>query len=895
MISRAALLLAAGLMAASLACARADLPATSTVLTSTRQVTSLLALADGTLWVGTSGGILRRGSDGTWRKWTRRDGLPAHEVRALALGTDGTVTATLPRATVAWRDGAWVAAPAAPDAPREADETCRTEWRGQTVTATLSVLHIGQQRLALPPSRGTHVSALLARGDALWAALFGEGLWIWDGKAWKAAELGLPPPAREITALAAQGDTLWIGTRRAGVWRRDGAGWTQHLQPDEPFDHNVQALALADGAVLVSTLEDGLATLAPGGWRHETAAVLSSDAPRQSVAFDGALYLRHGGGRVDRRDGSGVWTRGVFSALPRKQVSALAADDKRLYAAQWGGWSEWDGRQWTHRLSLPELQGLPITALLPDGPTLWVGTQGRGLAEIERATGRGRRSPRFVRWHDERHGLPDDWITVLARVNDTLYAGTFVGGLARWDGTKWTSALAGQNVTALEPDGAGGIFVATRAGVWHEQPDGTRKPIAPPFLDTEAQALLRTPDGGGLWVGTRTGLFYVRVARSAMNESKVDGHGAALAVTRFGFRLLGEMEEKARGDNVFVSPAGIAFALGMTMQGAGGETKTAMARTLQLGGSSVEEAAHGSAALLRALRQPDPKVQLAIASALWADKRLAFAPEFLDASRRLYDATAATLDFGNPAAALAAINGWVRENTRGKIESLLTAPDIAGATSAVLTNAVFFKGLWTQPFDRAQTREGDFTPAGGARIKLPMMTRTGQFGYLTGERFAAVRLPYGESGKIALYVFLPDPASRLDAFLRTLSAEAWEAWMPRFRPTRVEIVLPRFQIESETALNEPLAALGMGIAFRPGADFRPMGLSGGDYISKVKHKAGMEVNEEGTVAAAATAVIMTRSLPIAPPRFVVNRPFFCALRDDATGTLLFLGAISKPK
>ena len=533
--------LVALLLTASLSCVSAAVPPSSPpvsvtpaadiVFTSTRQVTSLTALPDGTLWVGTSGGVLRRSNEGVWRKWTRLDGLPAHEVRSIDVGADGAVTVTVPRKTVAWRDETWIAQPepaataaaqaVSDEEPRGEGETCRAVWRGAPVIATLSGLHVGHkngQQVPLPPaSRGTHISALLPRGETLWVALFGDGLWTWDGKVWKAANVGLPPEAREITALAAYGGTLWVGTRRAGVWQREGGKeglWAQHLQPDEPFDHNVQALAMQDGALLVSTLEDGLAVRDERGWRRETPSVLSSDAPRQMVGFGGALYLRHRNGKVDRLEGDGkTWTRNVLPNLPRKQVSALAADEKRLYVAQWGGWSEWDGANWTHRLTLSELQGLPITAFLPDGDTLWVGTQGRGLAQIQRATGR------FVRWHDERHGLPDDWITALTRVGDTVCVGTFVGGLARWNGSKWTSPseLAGQNVTALEPDGAGGMFIATRAGVWHRSVTGAMKPLGKrfPFLDTEAQALLRSlEDNNGLWVATRTGLFFVRVTLS---------------------------------------------------------------------------------------------------------------------------------------------------------------------------------------------------------------------------------------------------------------------------------------------------------------------------------------------------------------------------------------------
>jgi len=155
-------------------------------------------------------------------------------------------------------------------------------------------------------------------------------------------------------------------------------------------------------------------------------------------------------------------------------------------------------------LNVPELQGLPPMALWPDGDTLWFATQSRGIAEIERATDK-------IRWHDERLGLPDDWITCLLKNGEAIFAGTFVGGLARWDNEKWHAVpeLDGENVTALENDGKGGIFIATRHGVWQRGADGKMSPLHEhaPWLESEAQSLLKVPEG--LWIGTRTGIFWL--------------------------------------------------------------------------------------------------------------------------------------------------------------------------------------------------------------------------------------------------------------------------------------------------------------------------------------------------------------------------------------------------
>jgi hypothetical protein len=487
------------------------------------------------------GGVLRRSEDGTWQKGTRLDGLPAHEVRGLLI--DGEeVVAVFPTASAVWRDGAWQVEPTARPlshaglsvgAALGGSPLCATVWRGRPCVATVTGLHLsdgqGWRRVALPKSRGTHLSALLPHGETLWAALFGDGLWAFDGKAWQRLDVGLPPSAREITAMASDGRTVWLGTRREGVWEYNGKEWTQHLQPDEPYDHNCQAVATYRGHLFVSTLEDGLVVRTEEGWRHYTDDILSSNAPRQLVEFGNRLYVRHGNGKVDCCEGE-RWTRDVCSGLPRREATALAADREGwhggppregwhggpplLYVAQWGGWSEFDGQTWTHHLGRPELQGVPITVLYPEGDTLWIGTQGRGLAEVVRATG-------ALRWHDERQGLPDDWVKCIARVGQSLYVGTFVGGLARWDGARWAAVaeLSQGEVPALSPDGAGGVFIATRTGVWHQARDGSLERAATrdrpyqraDFLDPEVQALCLVE--GGLWVGTRTGLYFLSDAR----------------------------------------------------------------------------------------------------------------------------------------------------------------------------------------------------------------------------------------------------------------------------------------------------------------------------------------------------------------------------------------------
>ncbi|MHB9109632.1 MAG: hypothetical protein ACYDCO_21490 [Armatimonadota bacterium] len=481
-------------------------PDSDRVFTSTRYISGMATAPGGGLWVATPGGILHRAPEGGWRKFTRLDGLPSHETRSFLIDRD-RVTAFFPTASATWQDGRWqeTTARSVRYASLRDGQTCAALWTGKTCAATVTGLSIkngdGWREVEMPLSTGTHISALLPREKTLWAALYGDGLWQYDGRAWQFV-LAVPSAAREMTALAAEGDTLWLGTRREGLWSYQAEHWRRHPQPDEPYEHNGQSLAIYRDCLFMGTLEDGLAVYTGDGWKRYAAPEISSGAPRQMTLFHESLFLRHGSGKVDRFDGR-RWERDICKGLPRKEASALAADADRLYVAQWGGWSEYNGREWTHFLKLPELQGLAVTALLPDGDTLWIGTQQRGVAEYSHSAG-------TLRWHDDRSGLPDDWIKYLARQGNTLYAGTFVGGLACRNGEEWSlsPALPGEEITALAMNEAGTLFIGTRKGLWQRQPDGALTKVERPFLDEEVQAL--QVDGEHLWVGTRTGLFFLK-------------------------------------------------------------------------------------------------------------------------------------------------------------------------------------------------------------------------------------------------------------------------------------------------------------------------------------------------------------------------------------------------
>lgn len=365
------------------------------------------------------------------------------------------------------------------------------------------------------------------------------------------------------------------------------------------------------------------------------------------------------------------------------------------------------------------------------------------------------------------------------------------------------------------------------------------------------------------------------------------------ANTKFGFKLYKEILKQDSNKNVFVSPTSVAIALSMTYNGASGETQQAMAKALELQGITLPTVNQANNALKASLENADHEVQLSIANSLWAKQGVTFKPDFMERNRQFYGAKVTELDFTN-AEATRTINNWVKENTRGKIDQVVDQlkPDDV----LFLINAIYFKGNWTKKFDQNQTAERPFYLSNGTQKQHPMMSQSGKYRYYENETFQAVSLPYGK-GRLSLYVFLPRENNSLDAFQQQLAVENWQQWMNQFRMRNGSIQLPRFKFDYDIQLNNALKVLGMESAFSDGADFSNM-TSASVAINEVKHKTFVEVNEEGTEAAAVTSVgvaLTSAKMPEEPFQMVVNRPFFCAIRDNQTGTVLFMGSLREPK
>ncbi|MGE0128220.1 MAG: serpin family protein [Blastocatellales bacterium] len=368
----------------------------------------------------------------------------------------------------------------------------------------------------------------------------------------------------------------------------------------------------------------------------------------------------------------------------------------------------------------------------------------------------------------------------------------------------------------------------------------------------------------------------------------------AAASNAFGFDLFQQLQRQSANKNVFFSPLSVTLALAMTYNGAVGETKQAMQRALKIEGMNHAELNQSSAELLDALKSTDPKIELAIANSLWARRGVRFNEAFLERNRKFYRAEISSLDFSNPQSA-ATINRWVDASTKGKINKIVDRIDPRQVM--FLINAVYFKGQWQKRFEKTGAQNQPFYLLGGQQKQTPMMSQSGDYLYYRSDKFQAVSLPYGKGG-VSLYLFLPDQGSSMDDLLKSLSYQKWEELMKSFRNTPGDVKLPRFKLDYESTLNDPLKALGMSMAFTPRADFSGIREEGNLFISEVKHKAIVEINEEGTEAAAATSVGIQMNSARQPQQrftFIADRPFLTAIRDSQTGAILFMGTVMEPK
>lgn len=363
---------------------------------------------------------------------------------------------------------------------------------------------------------------------------------------------------------------------------------------------------------------------------------------------------------------------------------------------------------------------------------------------------------------------------------------------------------------------------------------------------------------------------------------------------RFGLKLFKQVVEAEGDKNVFVSPLSVSMALGMTYNGANGETRQAMQKTLELSGLTLEEVNQSYQSLIQLLTQLDPKVRFQIANSIWYREEYTFEKEFIDLNKEYFDALVTGLNFSDPEAA-GIINAWVDESTNGKIKGIVDPP-IDPYTIMFLINAIYFKGTWAYEFDKKLTVDDRFFLPDGSDGRCKMMNQKGEFPYFENAAFQAIDLPYGD-GDFSMMVLLPRMQADVDSLIAEFNEEDWNKWIAALSKREGELQLPRFTLEYGVKLNDVLSALGMGIAFDPTrADFSNLYKDRKDvHISRVKHKSFVEVNEEGTEAAAVTSVEVGIT-SVQPTGFWmrVDRPFVFAIRENRSGTILFIGKIVDP-
>ncbi len=389
---------------------------------------------------------------------------------------------------------------------------------------------------------------------------------------------------------------------------------------------------------------------------------------------------------------------------------------------------------------------------------------------------------------------------------------------------------------------------------------------------------------------------------AAAGETGTAAESVVAANNLFAFDIYEKIaSENSEDENLFLSPFSISSALALTYEGAKGETAEEI-KTVFHFPESIETLRDGFLAINTGINAGDPEYELEVANALWAEKTFKFLEEYTGNAEKYYSAETTNLDFVNqPEESRLTINSWVEEKTNDRIKDLIPQGMINSLTRLVITNAIYFKGTWVLQFDGNKTSETDFTTPSGKTVKVDMMQRTDEdavYEYAETDDLQALRMPYDhESGKeLSMLVLLPKE-NDLSAVKDVLGGSGLETIRNSLKSKQVEVFFPKFKLETKYMLTDTLKAMGMPTAFSAGADFSGMDGKTDLFISDVVHKAFVEVNEEGTEAAAATGVVIQLTAVIEEepvPVFRADHPFVFLIQDDETGNILFIGRISNP-
>ena len=372
---------------------------------------------------------------------------------------------------------------------------------------------------------------------------------------------------------------------------------------------------------------------------------------------------------------------------------------------------------------------------------------------------------------------------------------------------------------------------------------------------------------------------------------------------------------RAKEGNIFFSPYSISTALAMTYAGARNQTEAQMAKVLHFptGQDGTEPNENSTSAIVWTrerfssafgkvvkdlnARGKKGKYELRIANALWGQRGYGFLKDFLNLVERYYGGCLNEVDFvGATERTRQTINGWVEEKTNNKIKELIARGVLDSMTRLVLTNAIYFKGNWASQFKKERTKDAPFTLLDGSKVDVPMMNQTADFNYIETESLQGLELPYIDN-ELSMVILLPKKVDGIGELEKTLTQENLHKWLVTLRKREVIVSVPKFKETSEFTLADVLKAMGMRDAFTPDvADFSGINGRKDLFISAVIHKAYVDVNEEGTEAAAATGVVikMTSVGPGQTPVFRADHPFVFVIRDNRSGSILFLGRVLNP-
>jgi len=363
----------------------------------------------------------------------------------------------------------------------------------------------------------------------------------------------------------------------------------------------------------------------------------------------------------------------------------------------------------------------------------------------------------------------------------------------------------------------------------------------------------------------------------------------------FGFEFFKKVNEISGSDaNMMVSPLSVSMALGMTRNGAAGGTLEAMTNTLGFAGMSDTDINESYKYIIETFTALDPKVKLQIANSIWYRNTFNVEQPFIQANQQYFDASVTPLDFSSPTA-VQTINNWVNDKTNKLIPEIID--QIPAEAVMYLINAVYFKGQWRFQFEKDKTQQKSFYLSDGTEVQTPAMSQHETLPYIKGSGFEAIELPYNQ-GNFVMLILLPNADKTVNDIIPLLSLENWNTWSELFVNRDIELQLPKFKYDYDEKQMKPiLSDMGMGVAFDPwNADFTHINSNGGLYISRVLHKTYIATDEEGTEAAAVTAVEVgvTSVGPDQPYYFTIDRPFVYFIQEKSTGTILFIGAVMNP-